>query len=88
MPNQKSVTVYTTRVCPYCVAAKNFLQSRNIAFTEIAVDNDDAKRQWLVAATGQRTVPQIFIGETSIGGFSDMMELDKQGHFEAMLQQT
>ncbi len=73
------VTVYTTRVCPYCVAAKRLLGERKVAYKEINVDGDDAKRAWLVEATGRRTVPQIFIGDEPIGGYDDLAALDKSG---------
>ena len=71
------VTLYTTRVCPYCIAAKRLLSARGIAYTENDVSNDDAKRAWLVETTGRRTVPQIFIGEKAIGGYDELAALDK-----------
>lgn len=81
------VKVYTTRVCPYCVAAKRLLAARAIAFDEIDVTGDDAKRAWLVEATGRRTVPQIFIGDRSIGGFDDLAALDASGDLAALLRE-
>jgi glutaredoxin 3 len=74
------VVMYTTRVCGYCVAAKRLLASRKVAYTEIDVTGDQAKRAWLVEATGQRTVPQIFIAGESIGGYEELAELDRAGH--------
>ena len=73
------VTIYTTRVCGFCVAAKRLLEARKVAYTEIDVTGDQAKRAWLVEATGQRTVPQIFIAGASIGGFEELAELDRAG---------
>jgi len=73
------VTVYTTQVCPYCIAAKRLLGQRGVAYQEIDVSNDPGKRAWLVEATGRRTVPQIFIAGEAIGGFDDLAALDKSG---------
>jgi glutaredoxin 3 len=73
------VTLYTTMTCPYCIAAKRLLKARNVAYTEIDVTGDDAKRAWLVKATGRRTVPQIFIGSEPIGGYDELSALDKAG---------
>ncbi len=80
------VRVYTTQVCPYCVRAKAFLKKKGVAYEEIDVSSDSAKRSWLVSASGGRkTVPQIFIGEQAIGGFDDMAALDRAGKLDAML---
>lgn len=78
------VRVYTTRVCGYCVAAKRLLAVRGVAYEEIDVSNDDEKRAWLVETTGRRTVPQIFIGGESIGGFEELALLDRSGQLRAM----
>lgn len=75
----KPVKVYTTSWCPYCVQAKRLLTERKIPFEEIDCENDDALRAWLVQTTGQRTVPQVFIGDESVGGYSDISALDKKG---------
>ncbi|MBK6685176.1 MAG: glutaredoxin 3 [Deltaproteobacteria bacterium] len=82
----KPVTVYTTNWCPYCVRAKKLLGDRGIPFTEVDVEGDDEKRAWLVRTTGQRTVPQIFIGEESVGGFSELRELDVAGDLMPKVQ--
>jgi glutaredoxin 3 len=79
------VTIYTTRVCPYCVAAKRLLHARGIAYDEIDVTADPAKRAWLVEATGRRTVPQIFIGTEAIGGYDDLSALDSSGDLRTKL---
>ncbi len=73
------VRVYTTQVCPYCIRAKLLLRDRGIAFEEIDVSGNHEMRDWLVQATGRRTVPQIFIGDEPIGGFDDLRELDRSG---------
>jgi glutaredoxin 3 len=80
------VKIYTTRVCPYCVAAKRLLAKRGIAYEEVDVTGDDDKRAWLLATTGRRTVPQIFIGGTAIGGYDDLAALDGSGQLAGMLE--
>ena len=75
----KPVVVYSTQYCGYCVRAKMLLDSRAIAYEEIDVSRDHEKRRWLVEATGRRTVPQIFIGDESIGGFEELRALDLSG---------
>lgn len=80
------VRLYTTQVCPYCIRAKALLQKKGVAYEEIDVSSDPAKRSWLVSASGGRkTVPQIFIGEQAIGGFDDMAALDRAGKLDALL---
>ncbi|MCL2725108.1 MAG: glutaredoxin 3 [Polyangiaceae bacterium] len=79
------VVVYTTLVCPYCIRAKALLKERGIAFEEVDVSNDSNKREWLVKTTGRRTVPQIFIGKESIGGFDDLYALDQSGELAKKL---
>jgi glutaredoxin 3 len=79
------VTLYTTRVCSYCIAAKRLLTARNVAYKEIDVSNDDAKRAWLVEVTGRRTVPQIFIAGEPIGGYDDLAALDRSGELAIKL---
>lgn len=77
------VTIYTTRVCPYCVAAKRLLSQRGIAYEEIDVTGDDSKRAWLTEVTGRRTVPQIFIGTEAVGGYDDIAALDHRGELRS-----
>jgi glutaredoxin 3 len=80
------VVIYTTRVCPYCVRAKALLTKRGIPFEEVDVTGDHDKREWLVQASGgRRTVPQIFIKGTPIGGSDDLYELDRNGELKTML---
>ena len=81
----KEVQVYSTDWCGYCTAAKNLLEQRNIAYVEINVQGDDEKRIWLMQTTGQRTVPQIFIGGTPIGGYSELSALDREGKLSEMV---
>lgn len=81
----KPVRVYTTRICGYCVAAKRLLERKGVPFEEVDVSRDHEKRMWLVQATGQRTVPQIFIGEESIGGYNELSALDRAGELDLRL---
>jgi glutaredoxin 3 len=80
------ITVYSTDWCPYCVRAKSLLRTRGYAFTEVDVDRDVAKRAWLAAATGRKTVPQIFVGDRPIGGFDDLAALDRSGALAVMVR--
>ncbi len=71
------VKIYTTAVCPYCVQAKQILKARGVEqLEEIRVDSDPAQRMKMMELTGRRTVPQIFIGQTHVGGCDDLMALD------------
>ena len=79
------VKVYTTRLCGYCVAAKRLLAARSIPYEEIDVSGDHDRRAWLVEATRQRTVPQIFIGDESIGGYTELAALDRSGQLATKL---
>lgn len=80
------VKIYTKHNCPFCVRAKALLGKKGVAYQEIDVESDDQLRGWLVEASGQRTVPQIFVGERSLGGFSDIDALDRQGQLDAILR--
>lgn len=79
------VTLYTTRFCPYCVAAKQLLKAKHVEYTEIAVDGDREKRAELARLSGQHTVPQIWIGDVHVGGYDDMAALERQGRLDPLL---
>jgi glutaredoxin 3 len=82
-----SVRMYTTQVCPYCLRAKALLKQRGVAaIDEVRVDLDPTQRDRMVALTGRRTVPQIFIGETHVGGCDDLIALDQKGGLAPLLQ--
>ncbi len=82
----KSVEIYTTRTCPYCVAAKSLLSRKKVAFTEIDVGADPSLRAAMTdRAGGRRTVPQIFIGGTHVGGCDDLHALEHAGKLDPML---
>lgn len=81
------VVMYSTAVCPYCMMAERLLRSRGVSDIEkILVDKDDALRTEMMEKTNRRTVPQIFIGDTHIGGFDDLSALDKAGKLLPLLQ--
>ena len=80
------VLIYTTRYCPYCHSAKDLLARKGAAFTEIDVSGDREGRQKMIArANGRTTVPQIFIGETHVGGCDELYELDEAGRLDPLL---
>lgn len=82
----KKITVYTMDYCPYCVRAKQLLQARGLGFSEIKVSQDDeAAWREMEKRSGMKTVPQIFFGDTCIGGFTDLDALDKKGELQAKL---
>ena len=81
----KSVKIYTTPYCPFCVTAKRLLERKGVEYEEIDVARDDEARIALAERTGRRTVPQIFIGEEHVGGSDDLHELEQQGKLDAML---
>jgi glutaredoxin 3 len=81
------VTMYSTAVCPYCQMAERLLKSKGVETIEkIRIDLDPAKRDEMMAKTQRRTVPQIYIGETHVGGFDDLSALDKAGRLEPLLR--
>ena len=82
----KSVKIYTTPYCPYCVRAKRLLERKGVSYQEIDVAGDDEARIALEERTGRRTVPQIFIGEDHVGGSDDLHDLEDQGKLDALLQ--
>lgn len=82
------VAVYVTDYCPYCTRAKSLLDKRGIAYDLIDVSNDHEKRAWLVSTTRRRTVPQIFIDGTPIGGSDELHELDRNGKLAQMMATT
>jgi glutaredoxin 3 len=87
LPEDK-VTMYVTNYCPYCNAAKSYLKQLNVEYDVVDVSNDTERRNWLVQTTGMRTVPQIFVGNTAVGGFTDMRALDGKGGFKPLLEKA
>ena len=82
----QAVKMYTTAVCPYCIRAKQLLKLKGVEqIEEIRVDTDPAARQHMMDITGRRTVPQIFIGDTHVGGHDDLVALDGRGELVPLL---
>ena len=79
------VLMYSTAFCPYCVMAKRLLERKGVAFEEIRVDGNDGLRQEMMRLSGRRTVPQIFVGDTHVGGFDDLSALDRAGGLDPLL---
>ena len=80
------IVIYTADNCPYCTMAKRLLDSKGLSYSEINIANDSEKRKALMQKSGgQRTVPQIFINDQHIGGYSDLSKLSMQGKLEKML---
>ena len=80
------VLMYTTAVCPYCIRAKQLLKARGVSeIEEIRIDLDPAQRDEMMQKTKRRTVPQIYIGETHVGGCDDLMALDAAGELKPLL---
>ena len=79
------IILYTTAICPYCVAAKNFLKSKGQSWTEVRIDTDPAAREKMMASARRSSVPQIFIGQTHVGGYDDMIALHRAGKLEPLL---
>ena len=83
----KTVKMYTTAVCPYCIRAKQILKSKGVEqIDEVRVDMDPDERMKMMQITGRRTVPQIFIGDTHVGGCDELVALDSRGGLVPLLQ--
>lgn len=83
---QPPIVMYATAACPYCVAARRLLHSKDVRWTEVAVDRQTDKRAEMMQRSGRHTVPQIFIGDRHIGGYDDLSLLDRQGELDSLLQ--
>lgn len=79
------VRMYTTAVCPFCQMAERLLQSKGAEIDKVRIDLDPAQRADMMEKTGRRTVPQIYIGDTHVGGYDDLAALDRAGKLEPML---
>jgi glutaredoxin 3 len=82
------VMLYGTRLCPYCVAARRLLRRKGVAFQDIPVDGDAALRRLIAERSGRSTVPQIWIGEHHVGGYTDLLELERSGRLDELLLGT
>tara|TARA_B110001469_G_scaffold109860_1_gene111294 strand:- start:576 stop:830 length:255 start_codon:yes stop_codon:yes gene_type:complete len=79
------VEVYSTAQCPYCTMAKQLLERKGVNYSEVRVDKDPAKRQEMMTKSRQRTVPQIFINGQSVGGYTDLVALDRAKKLDSLL---
>jgi glutaredoxin 3 len=83
----QTVKMYTTAVCPYCVRAKQLLKAKGVEqIEEVRIDLDPAQRDHMMQITGRRTVPQIYVGDSHVGGCDDLMALDAKGGLVPLLQ--
>ena len=80
-----SVVLYGTRMCPYCVAARRLLSSLNVNFEDISVDGNRELRAHMEAISGRYTVPQIWVGDTHVGGYTELQQLASSGELQTML---
>lgn len=80
------VIMYSTTYCPYCMRARQLLESKGVSYTDIRIDEEPAKRDEMIAKSGRHTVPQIFINGQPIGGCDDMYALEHQGRLDELLR--
>ncbi len=83
--NSISVKVYSGRLCAYCTAAKRLLDKKGVAYEEVMVDDDPALRTEMERLSNRQTIPQIFIGDTHVGGYDDLAELHREGRLDELL---
>lgn len=79
------VTLYTTPYCPFCIRAKQLLDGKQVAYTEIGIERDPSLRQEMMQRSGRRTVPQIWVGERHVGGFDELAQLERRGELDDLL---
>lgn len=79
------VLMYTTAICPYCVAAKNYLVNRGLKYEEVRVDRDPERLREMITLSQRRSVPQIFINDHHVGGYDDLVNLDRSGGLDPLL---
>jgi len=80
-----AITLYTSATCGYCMAAKNFLKSKGLVWSEVRIDLDPVERERMMTRARRTAVPQIFIGDTHVGGYDDMIALHRAGKLDALL---
>jgi len=81
------VVMYTTRICPFCISAKQFLARKGVVPEEVRIDIDPKRREEMLVRAKRTSVPQIFIGDTHVGGFDDLVALDRAGGLDPLLAQ-
>ncbi len=82
----KKVIIYSTKICPYCMRAKNFFMKKDIPFEDIMIDQDPDQMRIMMEKSKRQSVPQIFIGDYHVGGFDDLIEHDMEGKLEDLLR--
>ncbi len=82
------ITMYSTRFCPYCIRARFLLDSKNVAYTDIEVDARPELRREMMERSGRHTVPQIWIGDTHVGGYDDLARLEQLGELDDLIKQA
>jgi glutaredoxin 3 len=82
------VLMYTTAVCPYCLLAERLLVAKGVTIEKVRVDLEPTRRLEMMEKTGRRTVPQIYVGETHVGGYDDLAALDRAGKLDPLLKST
>ena len=80
------VLMYSSRVCPYCRMAERLLEQKGVRAEKVMVDEEPARREEMIRRAGRTSVPQIFIGETHVGGYTDLAELERAGRLDALLK--
>jgi glutaredoxin 3 len=85
VPPSSVITLYTSANCGYCMAAKNFLKSKSLSWNEVRIDLDAAERERMLALARRTSVPQIFIGDTHVGGYDDLIALHRAGKLDALV---
>lgn len=78
-------TVYSSAICPYCVAAKNYLRNKGIEYVEVRIDLDPVRREEMLSRARRTSVPQIFFGDAHVGGYDDLVAADRSGRLAAIL---
>ncbi len=85
--NTKPIVMYSRATCPYCVAARNLLKHRSLEWQEISIDSEPERRDEMIERSGRHTVPQVFIGDTHVGGFDDLDAAHRSGRLDKMLDE-
>ena len=86
--SQSVITMYATKFCPYCVRARHLLNQKGASFREIRVDKHPDQRVEMQRLSGRRTVPQIWIGETHVGGCDELVALDRRGQLDSLIEKS
>ncbi len=83
--SQTPIVMYSKATCPYCLAARQLLKSKGVTWTEVSLLSEPDKRAEMISRSGRHTVPQIFIGDTHVGGFDDLDALEQEGALDRLL---